>query len=82
MDRPSEPIHGPAEHIHRPHHHLGQNAMLLLLMEIGYAQRNNAGTPLAALVVRTWSCKHSDTLMNLANNPCILRPPATVLAGC
>jgi len=77
MDRPSEPIHGPAEHIHRPHHRLRQNAMLLLLlMEMGYAQRSNAGTPkdFAALFVCTWSCKHSDMLMNLTNHPCILRP--------
>ena len=51
MDRPSEPIHGPAEHIHRPHHRLRQNAMLLLLlMEMGYAQRSNAGTPKTLLL--------------------------------
>ena len=51
MDRPSETIHGPAKHIHRPHHHLGQNAMLLLLlMEMGYAQRSNAGTPKTLLL--------------------------------
>jgi len=51
MDRPSEPIHRPAEHIHRPHHRLRQNAMLLLLlMEMGYAQRSNAGTPKTLLL--------------------------------
>jgi len=51
MDRPSEPIHGPAEHIHMPHHRLRQNAMLLLLlMEMGYAQRSNAGTPKTLLL--------------------------------
>ena len=51
MDKPSEPIHGPAEHIHRPHYRLRQYAMLLLLlMEMGYAQRSNAGTPKTLLL--------------------------------